>query len=138
MPLGSADEQKPAVDGTVEAWGRCLPGESRRWVVWAEEGSSRAIRDVRPARAGGPASRRGRTQPEKQSDASPLGSSATPISTPSLLSSRGVGVLTLDSRVDICLYNVIVIRMSDRNPNCGGGRCHRNRSGSPSGCRRTK
>jgi len=22
MPLGSADEQKPAVDGTVEAWGR--------------------------------------------------------------------------------------------------------------------
>jgi len=22
MPLGSADEQKPAADGTVEAWGR--------------------------------------------------------------------------------------------------------------------
>jgi len=26
MPLGSADEQKPAADGTVEAWGRSAGG----------------------------------------------------------------------------------------------------------------
>src|SRR2546428_9621103 len=32
----------------------------------------------------------------------------------------GVGALTLDSRVDICLYNVIVIRMSDRKSELRG------------------
>jgi hypothetical protein len=31
MPLGSADEQKPAVDGTVEAWGRSEDNPVRGW-----------------------------------------------------------------------------------------------------------
>ena len=31
MPLGSADEQKPATDGTVEAWGRSASNPSKGW-----------------------------------------------------------------------------------------------------------
>jgi uncharacterized protein DUF6855 len=31
MPLGSADEQKPAVDGTVEAWGRSSKNPVKGW-----------------------------------------------------------------------------------------------------------
>lgn len=31
MPLGSADEQKPAADGTVEAWGRSATNPVRGW-----------------------------------------------------------------------------------------------------------
>jgi hypothetical protein len=31
MPLGSADEQKPAVDGTVEAWGRSKNNPVKGW-----------------------------------------------------------------------------------------------------------
>jgi len=31
MPLGSADEQKPAADGTVEAWGRSLTNPVGGW-----------------------------------------------------------------------------------------------------------
>ena len=31
MPLGSADEQKPAVDGTVEAWGRSADNTVGGW-----------------------------------------------------------------------------------------------------------
>src|ERR1700680_988376 len=31
MPLGSADEQKPAAEGTVEAWGRPPKNTVRRW-----------------------------------------------------------------------------------------------------------
>lgn len=31
MPLGSADEQKPAVDGTVEAWGRSPKNPVKGW-----------------------------------------------------------------------------------------------------------
>ncbi|HWM87664.1 MAG TPA: hypothetical protein VNO33_17545 [Kofleriaceae bacterium] len=31
MPLGSADEQKPAADGTVEAWGRSARNPVRGW-----------------------------------------------------------------------------------------------------------
>ena len=31
MPLGSADEQKPAADGTVEAWGRSADNPVRGW-----------------------------------------------------------------------------------------------------------
>ena len=31
MPLGSADEQKPAVDGTVEAWGRSSKNPVGGW-----------------------------------------------------------------------------------------------------------
>ena len=32
MPLGSADEQKPAAEGTVEAWGRSEDEPGRRLV----------------------------------------------------------------------------------------------------------
>jgi hypothetical protein len=31
MPLGSADEQKPAAEGTVEAWGRSKTNPVRGW-----------------------------------------------------------------------------------------------------------
>lgn len=31
MPLGSADEQKPATDGTVEAWGRSANNAVKGW-----------------------------------------------------------------------------------------------------------
>ena len=31
MPLGSADEQKPAADGTVEAWGRSSNNPVKGW-----------------------------------------------------------------------------------------------------------
>ncbi len=31
MPLGSADEQKPAADGTVEAWGRSTDNPVAGW-----------------------------------------------------------------------------------------------------------
>jgi hypothetical protein len=31
MPLGSADEQKPAADGTVEAWGRATDNPVNGW-----------------------------------------------------------------------------------------------------------
>jgi len=31
MPLGSADEQKPVADGTVEAWGRSAKNPVRGW-----------------------------------------------------------------------------------------------------------
>ena len=31
MPLGSADEQKPATDGTVEAWGRSPDNPVKGW-----------------------------------------------------------------------------------------------------------
>ena len=31
MPLGSADEKKPAAEGTVEAWGRSLQNPVKGW-----------------------------------------------------------------------------------------------------------
>jgi hypothetical protein len=31
VPLGSADEQKPAADGTVEAWGRAASNPVKGW-----------------------------------------------------------------------------------------------------------
>jgi hypothetical protein len=42
MLLGSADEQKPAAEGTVEAWGRSQRGESRRGMVWPEDREKKA------------------------------------------------------------------------------------------------
>jgi len=49
MPLGSADEQKPATEGTVEAWaGHSEPGKR---LVWLEEGLARTVRDVCAARS---------------------------------------------------------------------------------------
>jgi hypothetical protein len=36
MPLGSADEQKPATEGTVEAWGRSPKNPVKGWVPLLE------------------------------------------------------------------------------------------------------
>ena len=68
MLLGSADEQKPAADGTVEAWGRSS-AQSGQGLVRPQEGAARALRDVRPAGARGARPRGGRAQPEEQPDA---------------------------------------------------------------------
>ncbi|MEJ0082722.1 MAG: DUF6855 family protein [Puia sp.] len=52
MELGSADEQKPAKEGTVEAWGRSSKKPGRR-MVWSEEGIARQIWNVYSAIDGG-------------------------------------------------------------------------------------
>ena len=68
MPLGSADEQKPAADGTVEAWGRRRqqPGKG---LVRHQEGIARSLWHVRAADAGSLRPGRGRAQPKEQSHA---------------------------------------------------------------------
>ena len=71
VPLGNADEQKPAAEGTVEALGP-LARQPRRWLVRAEEGAARPVRELRPAGAGGAGARRGRAQRPQQPDARPL------------------------------------------------------------------
>ena len=68
MPLGSADEQKPAADGTVEAWARSDDEPGRR-LVRAQEGHARALRQLRAAGARAARPRRGRAQPAQQPDA---------------------------------------------------------------------
>jgi hypothetical protein len=52
VELGAADEQKPAKEGTVEAWGPVGNQPSRR-VVRPPQGLSRAVRHVRAAAPGG-------------------------------------------------------------------------------------
>ena len=47
MELGSADEQKPAKPGTVEAWGRSPKNPVGGWYR-PEEGLARAVRHVCP------------------------------------------------------------------------------------------
>src|SRR5437867_11346155 len=74
MLLGSADEQKPAAEGTVEAWGRS-PGNPVGRLVRTQEGTPRSLRHVRPSGPRGSPSRRGRTQSEEQPDAGALVSS---------------------------------------------------------------
>ena len=44
MPLGSADEQKPASEGTVEAWGRSPNNPVKGW--YGLKGIARPLRDV--------------------------------------------------------------------------------------------
>ncbi len=61
VPLGSADEQKPAAEGTVEAWARVGEQPGGR-LVRAQEGPARALRQLRAAGAGGAGPRRGRAQ----------------------------------------------------------------------------
>src|SRR5215475_8568892 len=46
VPLGNADEQKPAEEGTVEAWGRS-PGNPGRRLVRPEEGAAWPVRQLR-------------------------------------------------------------------------------------------
>ena len=59
MLLGNADEQKPATEGTVEAWGRSPSNPVQGW-YGLKKGLLRPLRDVRPAPAGGAGSGRGR------------------------------------------------------------------------------
>jgi hypothetical protein len=77
VPLGSADEQKPAVDGTVEAWGRSPDNPVGR-LVRDEEGPSRTVRDVHAAPAGGARASRGRALPAQQPDAREVALQARP------------------------------------------------------------
>ena len=62
VPLGSADEQKPAADGTVEAWARADRQPGRR-LVRAEEGAAWTFRQLRSTGDGALGPGRGRTQP---------------------------------------------------------------------------
>src|SRR5881296_1077135 len=73
MLLGSADEQKPAAEGTIEAWGRSSK-KSRGRLVWIEERAAREIRHVRAPGAGSSPLSRSRTQPEEQPDEGAVGS----------------------------------------------------------------
>jgi len=54
--LGAADENKPAADGTVEAWD--ARQRTRRWLVRTQKGLPGAIRDVPPSIARSPGTRR--------------------------------------------------------------------------------
>jgi hypothetical protein len=71
VPLGNADEQKPAADGTVEAWGRSPGNPVGGWY-----GLKRGLRGrfgklcAAGARAPGPG--RGRAQRPQQPDARAL------------------------------------------------------------------
>ena len=65
MLLGSADEQKPAPDGTVEAWARCAEQPGGR-LVRASQGLSWSLRHVHATVAGRTRPRRSRAQPAQQ------------------------------------------------------------------------
>ena len=70
MPLGSADEQKPAAEGTVEAWGRSSKNPVSGWY-----GLKKGLRGRFGMYASGDGSvgtGQGRAQSEEQSDASSL------------------------------------------------------------------
>src|SRR5580704_4656358 len=62
VPLGAADENKPAADGTVEAWGRSPDNPGRR-LVRPAQGLPGPVRHVPAAAAGGP--RPGRAHPRR-------------------------------------------------------------------------
>ena len=72
MALGSADEQKPAAPGTVEAWGRADRQPGGR-LVRPEEGPARPLRHVRAAAARSPRPGRGRAQSPQQPHACAVG-----------------------------------------------------------------
>jgi len=55
--LGAADENKPAADGTVEAWGRSATNPVGGW--YGLRRATGAIRDVPPSIARSPGTRRG-------------------------------------------------------------------------------
>jgi hypothetical protein len=71
MLLGSADEQKPAAEGAVEAWARS-PNNPRRRLVRIEKGIARAIRNVCASPAQGTGTRRGGAESAQQSHARSL------------------------------------------------------------------
>ena len=71
VPLGNADEQKEAKEGTVEAWARS-PDEPGRRLVRPQEGAARPLRQLRAAGARGARPRRGRAQRPRQPHAGAL------------------------------------------------------------------
>ena len=71
VPLGGADEQKPAPDGTVEAWGRSESNPVGGW-YGHEEGPPRPLRRLPAAAPRDARPRRARAQPEEQPDAGTL------------------------------------------------------------------
>ncbi len=73
VPLGSADEQKPAAAGTVEAWARSADNPGRR-LVRHQEGPARAFRHVHAAAARSARLGRGRAQRAQQPHAGAVAS----------------------------------------------------------------
>ena len=71
VPLGAADEQKPAADGTVEAWGRSADNPVGGWYGLAR--ASRPLRHVPAAAARGARAGRGHARRPQQPDARALG-----------------------------------------------------------------
>jgi hypothetical protein len=65
MELGSSDEQKPAKEGTVEAWGRSPENPIGGW-YGLKRGLRGALRDVHAASAGSARPGRARAQPTQQ------------------------------------------------------------------------
>src|SRR5450759_470889 len=70
MPLGSADEQKPAVEGTVEAWARSAANPAGGWYGLKKGLRGRFAMYVPPLME---VPGRGRAQPEEQPDARVVG-----------------------------------------------------------------
>ena len=65
MPLGSADEQKPAASGTVEAWARASTNPVGGW-YGVKKGLPRPICELRPSGDGGDRLGRSRALAEEQ------------------------------------------------------------------------
>ena len=70
VPLGAADEKKPAADGTVEAWGRSPGIPSAAGTACAT--ATAAVRNVPAPAARGPRPGRDHPRPPQQPDASDL------------------------------------------------------------------
>ena len=71
VPLGNADEQKPAAEGTVEAWGRSADNPVGGW-YGLKKGLRGRFGELRPAGARGARARRGRAPAAEQPDARDL------------------------------------------------------------------
>ena len=71
VALGSADENKPAKEGTVEAWARDESNPVGGW--YGLEGPPRALRDVHAAAARGPRPGGARARAAQQQDAGAVG-----------------------------------------------------------------
>ncbi len=76
MPLGNADEQKPAPEGSVEAWAP-VGRQPRRWLVRPAQGVPGPVRELCTARPRTPRTGRVGAQPEEQPDASHRGGAAS-------------------------------------------------------------
>ena len=75
MPLGSADEQKPAAEGTVEAWARSPENPVGGW-YGLKKGLRGPVRDVRAAAHGRARPGRGRDEAAQQQHARALAAQA--------------------------------------------------------------